>query len=101
MTREEVAQAAGRVVSCCRLRFRVVPVDPSSMKARNARMALLPLASTCGGGSCSEVQPSVSMLVSSVSLPNLAKLLQKFSRDGSGDLALNWQRHQPRVVPQR
>ncbi len=44
VTRLDVAHAAGRVVSCCRLRSRVVPVDPASMNERNARIALLPRA---------------------------------------------------------
>ena len=70
-TRVELAQAAGRVVSCCRLRSSVVPVAPASMKDRKFMMAALPLASTCGGGSCSAEQPSVLMLVRSVNFAYL------------------------------
>ena len=69
-----LAQAAGRVVSCCKLRSRVVPVAPDSMKERNIMIALLPFASTCGGGSCKEEQPSVSIVVSSVSFAYLDKI---------------------------
>ena len=72
VTREDVAQAAGRDVSCWKLRSRVVPVDPASMKERKAKIALLPLASTCGGGIWSAKQPRVSIQVSNVSFPNLA-----------------------------
>ena len=68
------AHAAGRVVSCCRLRSRVVPVAPESMKERKAMIAALPLASTWGGGSCSALQPRVLMLVSSVSLAYLDRM---------------------------
>lgn len=43
-TKAVLAQAAGRVVSCCKLRSRVVPVEPESMNERNDMMALLPSA---------------------------------------------------------